>query len=127
MFCVSDINECERYNGTLCDHACTDTDGSYTCGCQDGYRLSPDLRNCTSKAKILKQYSQCLLFGVSFEMKIIFVELKSWSIDFHIIYSISKNTRYRMYSRYFLLMLDVITYISKLQLYGCYVPFITYV
>ena len=40
-----DIDECAR--GTHeCNQTCNNTIGSYTCGCNAGYRLAPDGRNC---------------------------------------------------------------------------------
>ena len=47
-FLIADINECE--NGTdLCEHDCTNTEGSYNCSCLTGYILATDGRNCTGK------------------------------------------------------------------------------
>ena len=45
------INECRNINecqlGTDdCDHKCTDNDGSYTCDCRSGYRLTNDGKTC---------------------------------------------------------------------------------
>ena len=41
----SDIDECVA--GThQCEHNCTNTVGSYTCSCRDGYSLSADGRRC---------------------------------------------------------------------------------
>lgn len=45
MSFVLDINECEDKNGD-CQHECLNTLGSYTCRCQEGYRLRPDNRTC---------------------------------------------------------------------------------
>ena len=40
----SDIDECiER---SVCDHNCTNTDGSYHCACVDGYGLKLDNHTC---------------------------------------------------------------------------------
>ena len=48
---VSDINECAVYNGR-CDHACTNTIGSYVCSCDSGYILNSDNHNCSGKYTI---------------------------------------------------------------------------
>ena len=40
-----DINECSDDNGG-CDHTCTNTIGSYSCGCDDGYELDTDEHTC---------------------------------------------------------------------------------
>lgn len=46
--CVgSDFNECTVY-GT-CSQTCTNTDGSYTCSCVEGYLVQPDNRSCKAK------------------------------------------------------------------------------
>lgn len=41
----TDINECRTGNGG-CDVHCTNTEGSYRCGCGHGYSLMPDGRAC---------------------------------------------------------------------------------
>lgn len=43
--CIND-NECEVNNGG-CEQFCRDTEGSYTCSCQEGFRLSPDRHSCS--------------------------------------------------------------------------------
>lgn len=42
---ISDINECASSN--ICDHDCTNTIGSYTCSCRNGYQLNNDGRTCS--------------------------------------------------------------------------------
>ena len=50
-FCsASDINECDTANG-FCDQICTNTEGSYTCGCNEGYRLGSDGMMCNGKLR----------------------------------------------------------------------------
>ena len=45
---VLDINECaEATDG--CAQACTNTDGSYLCSCESGYRLASDQHGCDGK------------------------------------------------------------------------------
>ena len=46
IFCI-DVNECLGTH--QCAQICTNTNGSYTCSCQTGYRSSNGGRNCTSK------------------------------------------------------------------------------
>ena len=48
---IVDINECAEYNGG-CEHNCTNTNGSYSCICRAGYKLTEDEHNCT-------EYSLC--------------------------------------------------------------------
>ena len=49
---VIDIDECtEGIDG--CAQICTDTDGSYTCSCDPGYRLSGDNHGCTGEPLIM--------------------------------------------------------------------------
>ena len=38
VFFPIDIDECTDENNP-CDHTCTNTDGSFKCGCNEGYRL----------------------------------------------------------------------------------------
>ncbi|XP_072308126.1 fibulin-2 [Eucyclogobius newberryi] len=42
-----DMDHCHVYAGQLCQHTCTNTWGSYRCGCHDGYSLQPDGHSCT--------------------------------------------------------------------------------
>jgi len=46
--CVSDYNECNVDNGG-CEHTCYNTEGSYTCSCNDGYILGTDNHMCVGK------------------------------------------------------------------------------
>ncbi|XP_059161297.1 uncharacterized protein LOC131944591 [Physella acuta] len=57
MKCV-DIDEC---NDTLsCDQLCTNTEGSYTCGCQSGYRLDHiDKKTCLEINECEERTSNC--------------------------------------------------------------------
>ena len=41
----SDIDECEVANGG-CDHSCNNTEGSFSCDCNDGYQLRSNGLNC---------------------------------------------------------------------------------
>ena len=41
----ADVNECDIDNGGCSDH-CHNTDGSYSCTCEDGHILSNDGRTC---------------------------------------------------------------------------------
>jgi hypothetical protein len=40
----NDANECT--NNTLCQQVCVNTPGSFSCACNAGYTLLPDLRSC---------------------------------------------------------------------------------
>ena len=41
----SDIDECESED-FYCEQICTNSDGSYTCSCRDGYILNDDDETC---------------------------------------------------------------------------------
>lgn len=47
ILCFLDFDECTVY-GT-CSQSCTNTDGSYTCSCVEGYLSQPDNRSCKAK------------------------------------------------------------------------------
>ena len=42
LYCI-DINECEL---GVCDQNCNNTDGSFTCSCEEGYTMNTDNRSC---------------------------------------------------------------------------------
>ena len=58
----SDIDECN--NGTHnCSQICTNTNGSFTCGCKNGYQLDTDEVTCNGMYKTytyIQLYIVCL-------------------------------------------------------------------
>ena len=52
-----DINECDVHNGG-CQHTCTNSDGSYSCSCNDGYTLDVDDEGCSRKWNYMYNYSR---------------------------------------------------------------------
>ena len=42
LYCI-DINECEL---GVCDQNCNNTNGSFTCSCEEGYNMNTDNRSC---------------------------------------------------------------------------------
>ena len=42
----TDINECEL---GYCNHFCNNSEGSFTCSCQNGYVLEDDDRTCVGR------------------------------------------------------------------------------
>ena len=52
VLALTDIDECNGVND--CEQTCTNTEGSFTCGCQDGFSLNTDGRTCdgTPECKI---------------------------------------------------------------------------
>ncbi len=50
-FISSDIDEC-FLSFNKCNHMCTNTPGSYTCSCQQGYTFDPDDLLCRGKCNI---------------------------------------------------------------------------
>ena len=53
------MDECQSTSLNQCQQQCVNTIGSYKCGCNTGYQLSPDGKTCTGKSKtdIHKIYS----------------------------------------------------------------------
>ena len=41
-----DIDECEDSSLNNCDQLCTNTEGSYQCGCSSGFQLAADDATC---------------------------------------------------------------------------------
>ena len=55
---LPDINEC--VDGTLdCQQVCNNTEGSYQCGCFDGYKLTSDRKTCKDKNECLLGTHDC--------------------------------------------------------------------
>ena len=54
-FFVVDIDECED-DTDGCSHTCTNTQGSFTCGCNDGYVLNVDGTACDGMHMVLIYY-----------------------------------------------------------------------
>ena len=52
-FLLADINEC-LLGTDLCSQTCSNTVGSYTCGCNTGYTLNSDGQMCDGKAQRIK-------------------------------------------------------------------------
>ena len=46
--CFIDKNECAIKKGG-CAHNCTNFDGGFTCGCNDGFQLMKDKKGCKGK------------------------------------------------------------------------------
>ena len=44
-----DINECDP-SLVLCEHLCTNSNGSFTCDCQPGYSITIDQLSCLGKS-----------------------------------------------------------------------------
>lgn len=42
LFNISDINECDDLQQNTCAQNCTDTVGSYTCSCREGFQPNGD-------------------------------------------------------------------------------------
>ena len=58
----ADIDECSEYSDN-CNQTCTNTEGSFTCGCDDGYLLDSDETTCNGtycEIMIKQQKSTCI-------------------------------------------------------------------
>ena len=67
---LSDINECSA-NTDNCAQTCTNTIGSYTCGCNSGYRLDSNGRTCTGEIYTSLPWEQYLNFHIMFILQIL--------------------------------------------------------
>ena len=43
---IADIDECAADDINNCEHNCENTDGSYTCNCDQGFLLADDEHSC---------------------------------------------------------------------------------
>ena len=48
MLLNTDVDECVGSNGG-CAHVCNNTEGSFSCGCNEGYLLNSDETSCDGK------------------------------------------------------------------------------
>ena len=55
---VTDIDECAT-NTNGCSQSCNNTEGSFHCGCDEGYELSDDQRTCTDINECLMDAHDC--------------------------------------------------------------------
>ena len=46
LFLFSDIDECSSDTTHNCEQVCVNSEGSYTCSCNDGFTLQSDLQSC---------------------------------------------------------------------------------
>ena len=49
---ITDIDECASGNGG-CGGECTNTEGSFSCSCRDGFTLNSDGRRCDGKRPVI--------------------------------------------------------------------------
>ena len=59
LLCI-DINECNE--GSKCDQLCTNTNGSYYCSCNKGYRLLNDGKSCKGMYDIVYIHKHMHIF-----------------------------------------------------------------
>ena len=60
---VTEIDECATNNGG-CEHDCDNTDGSFFCSCESGYRLDNNSLNCSGTNVLLR-----ILYNNSLQLK----------------------------------------------------------
>ena len=65
FYFLLDVNECATANGN-CDQDCHNTNGSYYCTCDSGWRLDPDGHTCNGDDR---NYSITLCLSVLFRYK----------------------------------------------------------
>ncbi len=57
---LTDIDECEEESDD-CPQICSNTIGSYTCGCNLGYQLATDQRSCSGECLFLVKRRQLVI------------------------------------------------------------------
>ena len=70
---LSDIDECSVRNGD-CDHTCKNKQGSFECGCKNGYKLGGDQKSCSGNNYINSRFI--------FHKKVSFVSSTRLSLKF---------------------------------------------
>ena len=63
LFYFADINECET---SVCQQICTNTEGSFSCACNDGFELADDQRSCDGRPFVsaITALSYCWLIHI---------------------------------------------------------------
>ncbi|KAJ0442170.1 putative EGF-like domain-containing protein [Helianthus annuus] len=75
---MTDINECEDPNN-LCGAVCTNTPGSYTCSCEDGY-VGDGLKNGCGCAKENSEFPVIKFSLGNYPYSISFLILKTYLV-----------------------------------------------
>ena len=58
---ILDQDECSDNNGG-CAHACRNTNGSFICTCNPGYKLAPNNKDCVGKSYTLMELRAAIVF-----------------------------------------------------------------
>lgn len=58
-----DVDECQLYQGQLCQHTCTNIWGSYRCSCHQGYTLQPDRHSCAPGGHAVTHHGRLIHTG----------------------------------------------------------------
>ena len=46
LFSLLDVDECQSNTSNICEQECVNVPGSFTCDCDNGYKLNADGRSC---------------------------------------------------------------------------------
>ncbi len=55
----TDVDECNSTSLNNCSQVCVNTEGSYTCDCEAGYRLAADLITCEGTYTVKLHNYEC--------------------------------------------------------------------
>ena len=77
-----DIDECTN-NTHNCTQTCTNTDGSFTCGCNSGYVLDSDGVTCNG---LYRNYTLYICYVYESPLVLIIYKLTQASTDFNVFY-----------------------------------------
>ena len=61
IYLYTDVNECDAADKGGCEHDCVNTDGSYRCECEAGYRLANDGHTCEDKCEDYGCSQNCVI------------------------------------------------------------------
>ena len=77
-----DVNECASNNGG-CSHTCNNTDGSFVCSCDNGYRLDNDELGCLGMkfTDLMVRYSNYVVYWLIVTVCVVYYIITTDTLD----------------------------------------------